>query len=177
MNRTPPSPRVHDDPGPLVERARTGDAAALTELLDRLHPYVARICGSIALDDGPDATQESLTAVFRNLHRLDDPSAVFGWARTIATREALRIARARTMVPDRPLDDLADPGSPFEMGSDVRSVLAALPPRHRAILVLRDLEGLSESEAARRLGVADGTAKSRLHRARAMFRELWSREP
>ena len=59
--------------------------------------------------------------------------------------------------------------------SDVRRVLASLPPEQRAILVLRDLEGLSEREAAAQLDVALGTVKSRLHRARGAFIERWRR--
>ncbi len=60
-----------------------------------------------------------------------------------------------------------------KLARDVRSVLQSLPPEQRAILVLRDLEGLSEREAAAQLDVAHGTVKSRLHRARAAFAARW----
>ena len=56
---------------------------------------------------------------------------------------------------------------------DVRSTLASLAPEQRAILVLRDVDGLSETEAAGLLGVAEGTVKSRLHRARSAFVGRW----
>ena len=49
----------------------------------------------------------------------------------------------------------------------------AFAPEQRAILVLRDVDGLSEAEAARLLGVAEGTVKSRLHRARSAFARRW----
>ena len=57
----------------------------------------------------------------------------------------------------------------------MHSVLAGLSADQRAVLVLRDLEGYSELEAADELRVAKGTVKSRLHRARAAFLERWSR--
>ena len=53
-------------------------------------------------------------------------------------------------------------------------MLRRLTPQQRAILVLRDLEGFSEAEAATLLGVERGTVKSRLHRARQAFRRRWT---
>lgn len=60
------------------------------------------------------------------------------------------------------------------MEGDVHRVLERLTPEHRAILVLRDLHGIDEAEAASVLGIARGTVKSRLHRARAFFRREWT---
>jgi RNA polymerase sigma-70 factor (ECF subfamily) len=162
---------------PEIERVRAaqaGDAVAMSEVLDALLPTVGRICGSIALDAGPDAAQEALIQLMRDLRHLRDPARILGWARRIATREAVRHARraraARGEAAD--LTQLPAPGDP-SLARDVRQVLAALAPEQRAILVLRDLEGLGEAEAARELGVALGTVKSRLHRARQAFRERW----
>jgi RNA polymerase sigma-70 factor (ECF subfamily) len=59
------------------------------------------------------------------------------------------------------------------LARDVERVLSELPADQRTILVLRDLEGLSEGEAASLLGIARGTIKSRLHRARDAFRKRW----
>jgi RNA polymerase sigma-70 factor (ECF subfamily) len=55
----------------------------------------------------------------------------------------------------------------------VRDQLERMEPAQRAIIVLRDLEGLSEEQVADILGVARGTVKSRLHRARARFKQEW----
>ena len=73
------------------------------------------------------------------------------------------------------MDELAGvPSSAYlEDAVDVRDTLAQLAPEHRAILVLRDLVGLTEAEAASVLDIAPGTVKSRLHRARAAFRKQW----
>jgi len=146
------------------------------QLLDALAPYVGRICGAIALDAGDDAAQETLLTVFRRLRSLRDADALHAWVRTIAVREAVRAARAPAGAAiTLPGDEVRSgaPGDP-EVAGDVRRVLERLSPDQRAILVLRDLYDLDEAEAARILGVARGTVKSRLHRARAVFRREWT---
>ncbi len=77
----------------MVRAAQAGDTIAMNDLLDHLAPYVGRICGPIALNSGPDATQEALIAVFRSLRTLREPAALHGWVRAIAVREAIRQAR------------------------------------------------------------------------------------
>lgn len=158
----------------LVRAAQAGDTIAMNDLLDRLVPYVGRICGPIALSSAADATQETLVAVFRTLRGLRTPDALYGWVRSIAVREAVRAAKrdGRTIAePD--LTDLPAKGDP-QLASDIGDVLTRLSPEHRAILVLRDIEGFDEESAANLLGVATGTAKSRLHRARESFRKAWT---
>ncbi len=162
-----------------VRRAQRGDAASLEAVLRALTPYLGRICGAIALDAGDDALQEAMVAISRNLPALREPAALRGWARRIAVREAVRAARGGTgggrLVPVDPA--ALDPRTVVPDGTtevEVRAVLAALAPEQRAVLVLRHLDGLDESEMAEVLGVARGTVKSRLHRARAAFRERWT---
>lgn len=161
----------------LVRAAQAGDTLAMSQILDVLAPWVGRICGSIALDAGPDAAQEALIQVFRDLRSLREPEAMRGWVRRIATREAVRHAKLERRGADKgvyPMGVEAIPvASDPSLASDIRSVLVSLSPDQRAILVLRDLEGLSEEEAAEQLDVATGTAKSRLHRARSAFQKRW----
>jgi RNA polymerase sigma factor (sigma-70 family) len=157
----------------LVRAAQAGDTLAMNELLDRLTPYVGRICGPIALAQGDDATQEALVAVFRALRDLREPAALYGWVRQIAVREAVRVARRdRHSIPGR-LTDVPAPGDPL-LAADIRDVLTRLSPEHRAVLTLRDVEGLDERVAAELLGIPTGTVKSRLHRARDSFRKAWT---
>jgi RNA polymerase sigma-70 factor (ECF subfamily) len=164
---------VIEDPEHLVRAAQGGDTLAMSQLLDQLAPYVGRICAPIALSNGPDAAQEALVAVFRSLRTLKDPAALFGWVRAIAIREAIRVARQdqRQVVAD--LAELPARDDP-QLAVDIRDTLARLSPEHRALLVLRDLEGLDERDAAALLEVPAGTAKSRLHRARESFRKAWA---
>jgi RNA polymerase sigma factor (sigma-70 family) len=145
----------------------------MDELLREIAPYVGRICGAIALADGDDAMQQTLIAVLRNLGSLQEPAALRGWVRRIAVREAYRVA-ARREVPGE-LDDLPTELPDLATATDVQATLAALRPEHRAVLVLRHIDGLSEQETAEVLGVPEGTVKSRLHRARADFARRWQR--
>jgi len=163
----------HERIARLVRGAQRGDGMAMQELLDVLAPYVGRLCGPIALQDGPDAAQETLIAVFRGINRLRDPRALFGWVRAIAVREAVRVARRS--APAEPLDtEVPQRGDP-QLAADIRDVLNRLSPEHRAVLVLRDLEGLDERTVGELLKVSTGTVKSRLHRARQGFRKAWER--
>jgi RNA polymerase sigma-70 factor (ECF subfamily) len=160
----------------LVRRAQRRDAVAVEALLRELSPYIGRICGAIALDAAEDAMQETLIAVFRRIGSLHDPAAIKGWVRRIAVREAVRAARGR-VEPVNPDDvriaaSLSVPDGATAV--EVRAVLASLSPEQRAVLTMRHLEGLNEEEMVRVLNVAPGTVKSRLHRARSVFRERWT---
>ncbi len=154
----------------LVCAAQAGDKLAVGDLLDLVTPYVRRLCGPIALDEGADATQETLIVIFRNVGQLRAPEALFGWVRTVAVREAVRIAKRRGALAE--LTELPAPGDP-QLAVDVADVLRRLSPEHRAILLLREVEGMTEQRAAQLLALPVGTAKSRLSRARASFREEW----
>lgn len=153
---------------------------ALSELMELLLPYIGRVCGPIALQDGPDATQEAMISILRGIRGLKDPDALFGWARVIAVREAVRIAsRASQAGTARssaiPVEELGDPSDP-QLVVDIGDALARLSPQHRAVLVLRDLEGLDETQASEVLAVRPGTVRSRLFRARSSFRKAWSHD-
>ena len=91
-------------------------------------------------------------------------AALFGWARAIAVREAVRVARRAAREQPAELTGLPAPGDPM-LAADIRDVLSRLAPEHRAVLMLRDLEGLDERTAAALLRVPVGTVKSRLARA------------
>lgn len=157
----------------LVRAAQRGDTLAMNDLLDALAPWVGRICGAIALEQGADAAQEALIIVFRRLRALREPAALRGWVRAIAAREAVRMARRASGRAETELADIPARGD-GELATDIRDVLERLSPEHRAVLVLRDLEGLDEATAAALLQVPEGTVKSRLHRARASFRKAWT---
>ena len=156
----------------LIRAAQRGDPIALGDLMDLLAPYVGRICGPIALQDGPDAAQETLIVVLRSIGQLRDHAALFGWVRAIAVREAVRAAkRAGRSLPDLPQEVAT--GADQHLATDVRDALARLSAEHRAVLVLRDVEGVDEATASSMLAVAPGTVRSRLHRARQSFRKVW----
>jgi RNA polymerase sigma factor (sigma-70 family) len=156
----------------LVRAAQRGDPMALGELMELLLPYVGRICGPIALQDGADAAQEAMIKILRGIGELREPAALFGWVRVIAVREAVKFASRSLPRQATDVADLSTPGDP-QLGVDIADTLARLTPEHRAVLVLRDLEGLDEMEASRMLAVQPGTVRSRLFRARVSFRKAW----
>jgi RNA polymerase sigma factor (sigma-70 family) len=157
----------------LVRAAQRGDPMALGELMEILAPYVGRICGPIALQDGPDATQEALIIILRSIRGLKEPGALFGWVRVIAVREAVRVARRTAQPSAMPVKEVSAAGDP-ELAVDVADTLARLTPEHRAVLMLRYVEGLDEVQVGQILSVPPGTVRSRLFRARRGFRKAWN---
>jgi DNA-directed RNA polymerase specialized sigma24 family protein len=63
----------------IVHRTQRGDLSGPHELLDAITPYVQRLCGPNALQDAPDAVQETLFVVLRRIRDLREPAAIFGW--------------------------------------------------------------------------------------------------
>lgn len=159
----------------LVLAAQAGDALALDQLLDELAPYVRRLCRCIAPEAVDDATQEALIAIFRGLGQLRSPEAIVGWARVITARTA--VALARSSGREQPLDEAlphAHGSGTTEGVVEIADALEHIPAEQRAVLVLRQIEGLSEREVADMLELPVGTVKSRLYRARVALRELWT---
>ncbi|MFJ8150218.1 RNA polymerase sigma factor [Streptomyces sp. NPDC096048] len=164
---------VIDIPTPLalLPRAQAGDEQAMNQLLSGISPYVARLCRSIAHDDCADATQEALLAVYRGLRTLREPAAFYGWVRAVTVREAVRtVQRTGREGPYQRVDSWQET-NPLDV-VHISDVLDRLSTSHRQVLTLRTY-GLNEVEMARVLSLPVGTVRSRLHRARARFREAW----
>ena len=164
----------------LLARHADGDPDAFGEIVrrhrDRLWAVAIRVTGD--REDAADALQDALVSAFRassgpsasSSYRGD--AAVTTWLHRIvvnACLDRMRRARARPAVP-LPEELPPAPGDPFATADTallVQSALATLPPEQRAALVLVDMQGWSVEEAARILGVAPGTVKSRCARGRA----------
>lgn len=150
-----------------------------------IHHYVLRLVGDASLAD--DVTQETFLRVHQHLDELKDADALEGWLYRIATnvcydrfrqREhrgpALPVLSAEegcghAIAEDGALrpDQLAEQ---HEMSDCVQRFLAALPPAHRQVLLLHDLQGFTDPEIAQKLGLSVHNVKIRLHRARARLR-------
>lgn len=129
-----------------------------------------RVLGSS--DAVQDATQEALMRAWRQQSTCLTPADPIPWVRAIARREALRISARRT---EAPLDTDAEPGTTSDLDRSIGAIdldraLDALGAAERSVLVLRYWEDLTQAEAARRLDIPAGTARVRLHRARARLR-------
>jgi len=161
----------------LVERARDGDHDAFAALArasgGRLYSVATLILRDP--DRAKDAVQEALIAAWRGIRALREPDAWNAWLQQLVVRACYRLARGegRRRVVELHLaapDPRVDDGS---IGLANRDLLergfSRLPADQRAVLVAHYYLGLSLSETATVLGIAAGTAKSRLHRAtRAM---------
>jgi RNA polymerase sigma-70 factor (ECF subfamily) len=180
----PESPTVADaiDEADLVVRSRAGDLAAFGSLVrmhqDRVFSACLRTCGDHGLAE--DLTQETFVKAFAAIGRFDGRSGLFTWLYRIAIntcRSSLRGKRPAMQSIDAVAQRGGNEASPMERASDreeqslVLAALAELEDDHRAVVILRDLEGLDYGEIAEILEVAGGTVKSRLHRARMMLRE------
>jgi DNA-directed RNA polymerase specialized sigma24 family protein len=99
--------------------------------------------------------------------------AIMTWVRSVTVRTAIGLARQHDLEVAAEGTLMGRCDSSPEGLVDIDDALARLPVSQRVVLVLRTREGLSEQEIATTLGILAGTVKSRLHRARAAFREVW----
>jgi RNA polymerase sigma-70 factor (ECF subfamily) len=169
----------------LVSRAREGDRSAFDALVrihaDRLYAVVLRLCASP--HEAEEVTQEAFLRAWRAIECFDGRARFFTWLYRIGVNEAKRRAGRRQPEP-RPValeeatgepPDLSDAphcrAERSELRAALESAVRGLPLDFRAALILRDIEGLSTSEAAKTLGLSEAALKSRLHRARASVRD------
>jgi RNA polymerase sigma factor (sigma-70 family) len=154
----------------LVRRAQLGSVAAFEQLVVTLGPAVHRFLALRLRNDGDvrDALQETLTAAWQGLPRLEDPRKVRPWLLGIAAHKAADVVRRSTGGADH---ELELPGREDESTFELREAILALPQRFRDVLLLRYLLQLSEEEVAAALGIRVGTVKSRTARARAALSE------
>lgn len=165
----------------LVQAAASGDEVALSRVLDRWLPVTLGWCRRLAGPkvDPEDAAHDAMLVVLRRLPGLRRPDAFPSWLYGIV-RRTIAGHRRRAWVrhwspgadPGDRADDAAGPGRSCELGErarDVQAALEQLPQRLREILVLCEVEDLTDEEAADLLGIPVGTAKSRLRHARQRF--------
>jgi RNA polymerase sigma-70 factor (ECF subfamily) len=155
----------------LITRAQQGDRGAYGELV-RCHRegvinVVYRMCGDVNLAE--DAAQEAFIRAWQHLPSYRPRSPFRNWVYRIATNVALDALRRERETVD--IDALPLVASGQGRGEGVRQAVLALPPASRAVLVLREYEGLSYREIADTLGVPMGTVMSRLNYARNRLRE------
>jgi len=140
----------------------------------RLHAVIWRLCGGDA-HAAEDVLQDTFIQAWRALPRFRMECALSTWLHRLAVNTALMALRARGQLPphdadQEALDGLIAPGRCQDTGMDLERAVARLPARARAVLVLHDIEGWKHHEIAEELGVAVGTSKAQLHRARGLLR-------
>ena len=183
----------------LVREAGTGDRAAMERLLMRAQEVAYRfsllVCGHP--EDAEDVMQDALLKTYQRVTQISEPDAFRTWLYSTVRNACLMKRRRRVGEPSQfvTLDpgsansggtasavDVADRAQPIDqrvndvlMARRVRDALLRLPPSHRTIVVLREIEGLSTKEAATVMGLSEANVKTRLHRARLMLRKQLER--
>jgi RNA polymerase sigma-70 factor (ECF subfamily) len=180
---------VSSDDQRLIAECLKGNTAAFGELVrryqDRLFNTVYRMVDNA--EDAQDVVQEGFLHAYQSLESFKGDSLFFTWLYRIAVNTAISFKRKKRLLvrldgPSgeavlEPLDpsDLARPGHALEQAEQeqrIHKALSRLSPEHRAVLVLKDMEGQKYEEMAEALGVPIGTIRSRLHRARLELREV-----
>ena len=164
----------------LVRRAANADVAAFEQLYRRhhrrVHGVIVRLVGQAGAR-AEDLTQEAFVRAWQALPGFRFESAVSTWLHRLAVNTALMELRARRSRPladddEDALESLSTPDTAGRavLGRDLERAVATLPPRARAVLVLHDVEGWKHEEIAQELGMAVGSSKAQLHRARGLLR-------
>lgn len=165
-------------PPELVARAAAGDEEALTAIIRDGHPRLVGFFRAAGADDPEDLAADVLVSLVRHLPRLRRPAAFEGWFWTIA-RARFRSWLRRRRRPERhepPAPPPAEPPEVAEAAAEhqrIRAALEALTADERALVWLREVEGLSYAQLAGRLGAAVGTVRVAAHRARRKLRRAY----
>jgi RNA polymerase sigma-70 factor (ECF subfamily) len=182
---------------------RRGDNAALEQALALLQNTVfsfsMRVCGQ--REDAEDTMQEVLLKSVPHLPRFENPKALVVWLYKVTKNRCLMSRRRSKFAPkeDLSLEELMPDRQELERWSGdgsinpetfairseeagrLRQAIQRLPPQYRIVLVLRDMEGLTDEEVAEVTGLRSGTVRVRLHRARLFVRKeltkVWKPRP
>ncbi len=169
----------------LVELARAGDVSAFESLVRRRMNAIYRLDLAILGDDddAADAAQETFIAAWRKLADLRDSDRFEAWLQRVSVNACrmIRRARGRRLVREMPMVDLdaatADVAAPDPPEADLLSAaLRSLTHDQRTVLALHHLDGWPVREIASVLGIAEGTAKSRLFKARGALEKALREE-
>jgi RNA polymerase sigma-70 factor (ECF subfamily) len=169
----------------LVERCRRGDLGAFEEVYrahsGKLYGLIFRMVGNAA--DAEDLLQEVFLSAHRKLDGFRGESALGTWLYRLATNSCLDYLRSRAAKTGQLTDAIDDEPVLADAGSrsiaeqtvakmDLERALAQLPAGCRAAFLLHDVQGLEHREVADALGIAEGTSKSQVHKARLKLRAL-----
>ena len=164
----------------LVRQAQQGDLVAFERLYRDNERKVFGLCFRLSSDPAlaEELTQEVFVRAWRKLSSFRGDSAFSSWLYPLTVNVALSERRsrkrrdARIVATEDPASLERAPRTPApEAGFDLEKAMAALPPGARAVFVLHDVEGRTHEEIASLLGLAAGTSKAQLHRARRLLRE------
>jgi RNA polymerase sigma-70 factor (ECF subfamily) len=179
--------READEDRELITQAQNGDARAFRKLVERHQRRAYAIAVGLVRDpnDAHEIVQEAFLRVYRGLGSFQGGSSFFTWLYRIVTNLAIDLIRkpgrkdaelvdgqAVDEDTDFPLVSRIDGADPLqvirrrEIAARIQAALDALPPYHRGVILMREVEGMSYEEMAQAMGVSKGTIMSRLFHAR-----------
>lgn len=176
----------------LLRRAQNGDPEAFERLMEPLEQLVWRVCWHYTgnREAAEDCGQEAMIRIWRNLANYRGDCALESWVYRIAANCCMDWLRKKKRDRSVSMEPLVEQG--FDPADDapgteeqavakderqrLREAVALLPEDQREALIMTQLERVSYEEAARALGVSEGTVKSRVNRAKARLKEILSTE-
>lgn len=177
------APGAADDDAALALAARAGDAAAFEELIRRHGPALYRYARRMTRDADAvnDIVQETFVAAWRQMAKFRGDSQVRTWLFSICARKVVDSHRVKRAVPidDRLIEPLSatSDSDPFATASNnafleaMELALAELPPRQRAVWMLREVEGLTFPQIGDILTLSPDAARGHHHRARTTLQQ------
>jgi RNA polymerase sigma-70 factor, ECF subfamily len=176
---------THADPNDLVARCQAGDVDAFETLYRqhsaRIYTLACRMGGSV--EDGEDLLQEIFLQAYRKIGSFKRDAAIGTWLYRLALNHCLDYVRSRQAKMNK-LTETLDAEASFEPMArrdtpiarmDLERALERLPEGCREAFVLHDVEGFDHKEVGELLGIAEGTSKSQVFKARAKLRAMLRR--
>jgi RNA polymerase sigma-70 factor (ECF subfamily) len=176
----------------LVHNARRGDKEAFRELVERYQRKVVSVALGMVhnREDAIEIAQETFVKAFENLSRFKGDSSFYTWLYRIVVNRAIDFQRRERRRPTVGFDEQSGlemeyddsfkeerSTDPFqrvqahEVGERVSAAIGELTPDHKAVILLREVEGLSYEEISRVMRCSKGTVMSRLHYARKKLQQ------
>src|SRR5437660_529400 len=169
------------DSSDLIQRAQQGDQAAFEQLYRAHVGRVYALCLRLTADtvQAEELTQDAFVRAWERLASFRGESAFASWLYRL-TVNVVFLSRRTTRRRERRVFATDDPGALERpgreptpgLGMDLERAVAALPPRAREVFVLHDVEGYRHDEIAELTGIAVGTSKAQLFRARRLLRGM-----
>ncbi len=168
----------------IVARAQQGDLQAFEELFEAHKGRVYALSLRLVKDPtrAEDMTQDAFVRAWQKLSTFHGRSSFSTWLHRVAVNVILGKLRSESRSADREtaVEDLeslagARPSNRPDIGIDLEKAITLLPAKARTVFVLHDVEGYRHAEIAELIGIAEGTSKAHLHRARRLLREVLRR--